>query len=85
MATGLPVVTTPTGIEGLDAKHGQEAMIGVSPNDLAKETINILTNKTLYQKLAKNGRNLVVSRFNWQTIANSIDCIYKEAAYAKRN
>lgn len=84
MATGLPVVTTSTGIEGLDAKHGQEAMVGETPSDLAQETIHILTNKSLYKKLAKNGRNLVVSKFNWKTIAESIDLIYKKAANAKK-
>lgn len=81
MATGLPVVTTPTGIEGLGVQHGREALVGNNPFDLSKLTIQLLTDTTLYTKLAVNGRKLVERKFNWQTIADSLDRIYQEAIH----
>jgi len=84
MAAGLPVVTTPTGIEGLDCIYGKEVLIGKKPIDLANETIKVLTNDNLYKNLVQNGRRLVESQFNWKTIASSLDRIYEEAAMKKQ-
>ncbi|MBI2617073.1 glycosyltransferase [Candidatus Gottesmanbacteria bacterium] len=81
MATGLPVVTTTTGIEGLGAVHNKHAIISDNVKVLASETVTVLTNPSLYRKLAKNGRELVERQFNWEMIANKLDRIYKEAAH----
>lgn len=84
MASGLPVVTTPTGIEGLDCIYGKEVLIGKKPVDLANETIKVLTDDGLYKNLVQNGRRLVESQFNWKTVASSLDRIYEEAAMKKQ-
>ena len=85
MATGIPVVTTPTGIEGIGAIHKETALTAESPDELAAETINVLTDVSLYSKLAENGRKLVEEKFNWQKITDRLDHIYKDAACAKKN
>ncbi len=79
MATGLPVVSTSTGIEGLGAKHGREVLIGETPSDLAYESIRLLTNHALYNSLAEKGRKLVEDKFNWSRIGKSLDHIYQDA------
>jgi glycosyltransferase involved in cell wall biosynthesis len=85
MATGLPVVTTPTGIEGLGAIHSRQALIGDKPQELSQYTIRLLTEDALYQRLVKNGRKLVEDKFNWTTIADSLDKIYQKAIYASES
>lgn len=85
MATGIPVVTTPTGIEGLDVKHGNEALIKNTTEELALETIKVLTNIFLYKKLVRNGRYLIEKRFNWKIIAADLDRIYQKAYEEKKN
>lgn len=85
MATGLPVVTTSTGIEGLNCKTGKEALISATPEGLAAEAIKVITSPSLYKKLAQNGRKLVEQYFNWEMIAKKLDHIYKEAVYAKKS
>lgn len=84
MATGLPVVTTATGIEGLGAGNRKEALICEDPQRLAEETVKVLTDPVLYKKLAKNGRRLVKERFSWENIAATLDRIYKQAYYEKK-
>ena len=84
MATGIPVVTTSTGIEGLDVTSGKEALISDDPKGLADQTVRVLTNASLYSYLAKNGRKMVEERFNWQSVTLNLDNIYKKAAYGKR-
>lgn len=81
MATGLPVVTTPTGIEGLGINNEVHALICKDKQELAEQTVRVLTNHDLYLKLAIQGRKLVEDKFNWGKIANSLDRIYKEAAH----
>lgn len=85
MATGLPVVTTATGIEGLGAYSGSEVLIGSKPSDLAAETVRVLTNASLYKDLAQQGRKLVEKKFSWKNIATTLDHIYEEAVYEKRH
>lgn len=81
MATGLPVVTTTTGIEGLGAVHNKHAIISDDSKILSQETVNVLTNPVVYKRLASNGRLLVEKEFNWGTVADKLDHIYKEAAH----
>lgn len=85
MAQGLPVVSTPTGIEGLGIRHGQQALISDNPLKLASGTVKVLTDRALYQKLVRNGRKLVSEKFNWKTIASSLDRIYKQAVYEEKD
>lgn len=80
MATGLPVITTSTGIEGLGVQHRIHAFVQETPNELAKGTIKVLTDKNLYTTLAYNGRKLVENNFSWEKIAASLDTIYGFAA-----
>lgn len=81
MASGIPVVTTATGIEGLYSRHNREALIKDKPEDLASETIRLLTDSKLYNNLVINGRKLVETKYSWKTIAEDLDHIYKEAAH----
>ncbi len=85
MATGIPVVTTSTGIEGLGVKHGVEAYIGDNPKDLASGTVRLLTDAKLYQYLVSNGRRLVEENFNWKIIARNLDKIYRNAINEKQS
>lgn len=80
MASGLPVVTTPTGVEGLGVSDGKEALICKSPQDLAEASVRLLSDDVLYRRIAASGRLLVKQRFGWKGIASTLDRIYHEAA-----
>ncbi len=85
MATGLPVITTSTGVEGLDITHGKQALIKDNPEDLASEIVKILNNPKLYKTLAENGRKLVEEKYNWERIAQELDKIYERAVYGEKS
>lgn len=78
MASGLPVVTTSRGIEGLDAKDGEDVLVCDDPEKLAYSTVSVLTDKNLYLKLAKNGKQLVANFYDWKTISEKLDALYEE-------
>ena len=81
MASGLPVVTTTTGIEGIGATNQKDVLISDDSKGLAAETVKVLTDKLLYIKLARNSRKLVEKRFSWGEIAKQLDTIYQDAAH----
>jgi polysaccharide biosynthesis protein PslH len=83
MASGLPVVTTPTGIEGIGATIGKDVLVSEKDYGLAESTIKLLTDRKIYSTLSENSRNLVKKNFNWKDISNKLDRIYEEAAHGK--
>lgn len=78
MASGLPVVTTSRGIEGLNAKNGRDVLVCDDPDSLADSTVSILTNENLAGRLGQNGKQLVVSHYGWKSISDKLDILYEE-------
>ncbi|KKP59924.1 MAG: Glycosyl transferase group 1 [Candidatus Gottesmanbacteria bacterium GW2011_GWA1_34_13] len=83
MASGIPVVTTPQGIEGLGVIDGKQAIIRKNLDDLAQATIEVLKNKNLYATLSENANAIVRNTYNWEVIARSLDKIYEDVAHEK--
>jgi glycosyltransferase involved in cell wall biosynthesis len=81
MASGVPVVTTPAGIEGLGAVDGETAIIRNNPQDLASATVEVITQKKYYQTLAKNADQFVRKEYNWPIIAKTLDSLYESVAH----
>lgn len=79
MASGIPIVTTPVGIEGLRVADGKEALIRENSEELAQATIKILKDKKYAQKLGEAGRKLVAKYYSWERSAQLLDRIYREA------
>jgi glycosyltransferase involved in cell wall biosynthesis len=79
MACGLPVVTTPIGIEGLGVKNFDQALIAESSDSLAKSTVKLLNSPTLYENLVVNGRKLVEKSYTWDKISKTLDHLYSQA------
>lgn len=78
MAAKLPVVTTDVGIEGIEAEHNHDVLVGKTPKELADLTIKVLNNKELYTQIAKNARMLVDKKYSYQSIAQKLNNIYQE-------
>jgi glycosyltransferase involved in cell wall biosynthesis len=54
-------------------------MIADTPEKLAAAAVELLTNRVLYEKIAKNARALVEENYTYQVIAKKLDEIYKKA------
>lgn len=77
MASGTPVVTTKLGAEGLQIQSGKHVLIGNSAKELTTQTINLLQNQKLQAKLAASARALVQDQYNWHTISQDLDRLYR--------
>lgn len=78
MASMTPVVTTPIGVEGLGVKDGVSMMIGNTPEEMAERVVKILSDRKLYEKIAKNAKDIVDHKFTWEQIAHELETIYEE-------
>ena len=80
MATGLPVITTPQGIEGLGVTDGKEALVRNETESLSQATVAVLQNQKKYEQLAQNANLLVRKTYSWPIIAQALDTIYEAVA-----
>jgi sugar transferase (PEP-CTERM/EpsH1 system associated) len=78
MAVGRPVVSTALGCEGLAVTHGENILIADEPADFAAQTVRLLSDAELRQRLVINGRRLVETTYDWQVIAQQLLQIYDE-------
>jgi len=76
MASGLPVVTTKLGIEGIDAKDS--VLVVESAADLASQTIKVLRDQRLARRLADKAKKIVYNQYNWETISNRLNLVYQQ-------
>ena len=70
MASGVPVVTTSIGAEGLD---NSGMIIKKTGQDLAKATIDVLNNPQKYEALTKKARKLVEDNYTWSMIGKKLE------------
>lgn len=78
MSAGCPVVTTPTGNQGINGIHEEHLMLGETSEELAKHTIRVLNDTQLAKRLSVNGRDLICESHSWQAVYQSIDNIISE-------
>lgn len=77
MATGLPVLTTHLGNEGIDAVSGKDTIICETPEDFADQAIDLLTNEKKYMDISKSARSFIRSNFEWENIIKKLEDVYK--------
>ncbi len=82
-ASGLPVVTTSIGIRGTEAEDNQEIMIRDDPKGIAEMAVELLTDVDLYQKIAKNAKDMVTRIYDWDPIAKKLSDIYEQLGSEK--
>ncbi|PIR99138.1 hypothetical protein COT87_01100 [Candidatus Collierbacteria bacterium CG10_big_fil_rev_8_21_14_0_10_44_9] len=78
MITGTPVVATTLAVEGLDLEDGKNVLINDTSSALARATVKLLADFALQQKLGSAGAKIVRQGYSWDTIAESLDKVYKE-------
>ena len=83
MASGLPIVSTKTGVEGLDVKEGRDVFFANSPEKFVEKIKLALSDKNLYERVRKNAHTLVQEKYNWQKIAAQLETVYKKIQTTK--
>ena len=66
LASGIPIVTTSIGAEGMDLVHRRNAMIADDPEDFAKCIAEVYSDKELWEHLAADGREHARKMYSYQ-------------------
>lgn len=75
-ASGLPVVSTKEGVEGIACADGQEVLLADTPKEFVDQLKTLDTNEH-GEKLTKAARILVEKAYNWDSIAKSLDSVWR--------
>jgi hypothetical protein len=59
MSYGLPVVTTPVGVQGMDLEHGRELMVADGPHAFADAVVRLCQDRERAAKMAEAARAYV--------------------------
>lgn len=85
MASGIPIISTTTGITGLDIKENKEVLIANNPQEFSDKIKKIISDKNLYEKIRINAYNLVKKKYNWKIIAKKLEKVYYNMKYDNWN
>jgi polysaccharide biosynthesis protein PslH len=72
MAAGTPVVSTPLGAEGLMVVPGENILIAESREHWQAHFAALAPQGELWNRIARAGRALAQSRYDWRTIGESL-------------
>jgi len=82
LATGLPVVTTTVGAEGLRLTPGQHCTVADGPEPFAAALRNAISNPAAARDQAAAGRARVLREYDWAGLADRLDQVWRAAAAA---
>lgn len=77
MASGTPIVATPTAVEGLKLSHGQQVLVGQDAQSLANLTLKVLNDPVLWKQLSQAGQAFVEQYYDWNLISQKLDKLYQ--------
>jgi polysaccharide biosynthesis protein PslH len=84
MATGTPVVATPTATVGLRAVAERDLLVGEGAEGFAAQVVRMLRDPELRTRLAGNARELVRDVYAWERTVDVLESVY-DRARAGRN
>ena len=68
MATGIPVISTRIGAEGLPVTHGENILLADTPADFVKSISELFAQASFARHIGANGRALVQEKFGWDAV-----------------
>ena len=78
LASGIPIVSTSLGCEGIDVIPGKHILVADAPDAFADCVMQILNDEKLAKTLSKNGRNLVETTYNYKTALQPLGDLFTQ-------
>lgn len=77
IASGLPVISTKIGIQGLKLSDKQHVLLATSARDFADKTQLILNDRKLYESLRRNAYKRAKEKYSWTSISSNLETDYR--------
>ncbi len=78
LSFGLPSVVTSIAAEGLGAKDGEEILLADTPEEFARAVVRLYQDRSLWEKLSRQGRALIARRFSSQAVGHTLKEMLEE-------
>jgi len=78
MASGVPVVSTTLGAEGISIQQGENGFFADKPRIMAQTIDLLLSDPLLQANVAKRAREMVVERFSWDRGIDLLETVLHE-------
>ena len=78
MALGKAIITTSTGIEGIECNFGSDVLVADSPEQFADAVNKCLADKEIKKQLGQNARNFVEQNYDIKKTAEELMEFYKD-------
>lgn len=82
-ASGIPVVSTPFGAEGLEVVPGESGFLAATPREFSQAVLTLLEDPARATRMAAAAHELALSKYDWATVASRLDAIYQDLVEAK--
>jgi glycosyltransferase involved in cell wall biosynthesis len=76
LAQGIPMVSTTLGCEGVALTNGEDILIANDPQAFARESVRLLTDSALSNRIASSGRRTVEQLYDYRIACRPLDAIY---------
>ncbi len=77
-ASGLPVVSLPDRIDGLNVLDNKHLLIGSNASEFAEKIELLFSDKDLYNNVANEARALVEREYSWKIIGKKLSAIWEK-------
>lgn len=77
MAAGVPVVSTTVGAEGINITTGKDILLADTPEGFARGVVDLLSDIPMRNSIINHARKKVEQEYDWKTIAEQHDLIYR--------
>ncbi len=77
---GKAVVSTSVGAEGLPVQSEENILLADDAGTFASAVVRLLDDGPLRERLGKNGRELVLAQYAWDTIVDRLNSVYSSLA-----
>lgn len=78
LATGLPMVSTRLGAEGIELQDGEHALLADTPAAFSAAVVRLLHDPALRERLSRQARQLAEERYDWRRIVPRLFPLYEE-------
>jgi glycosyltransferase involved in cell wall biosynthesis len=84
MASGIPVVTTPLGVQGLEVTSGNQLYVAQNTEDFVIAIQKLLDAPNDTKKMVTSARNVIEQQYSWKHIGKLLNSVW-EKAYENRS
>lgn len=83
LAAGLPIVTTPVGLEGIEAADGEECLLADDSGGLAAAALRLLADPAERSRLGAAARRLAERRYDWSQCLAPLEGLYADLLHPR--